>query len=188
MINSTEIRSRLLASASQYLKRHPACELTIPALMEHAGMVRSSFYRYFSELDDVFEFLMPDIDFFFHDAMRGWLANRDEDEKTMIDCLATLLKYYYDNGPLIRATQEASMIYPSVGQKWRSLLHNQASSVAKRLSGNGYDIEEAITKTLSFSLIMVPLELTVEYFGYLPRNDFSTCQFVLQQIWRNALS
>lgn len=77
--------------------------LTVDVLMGYTGMTRSSFYHYFSGLDEIAVGLLDQIEHDIRDSVDGWLKGEEDDE----DYLAATEARFTDMFTVIQAHRQA---------------------------------------------------------------------------------
>lgn len=82
---SVQTRKRIVSSYAELLADHDYDKISVSALCKKAGIVRSTFYVYFSDIYDVIQYLEDDLIVSFKKVDAAALAATDEREKLVTD-------------------------------------------------------------------------------------------------------
>ncbi len=82
---SVQTRKRIVSSYAELLEDHDYDKISVSALCKKAGIVRSTFYVYFSDIYDVIQYLEDDLIVSFKKVDAAALAAKDDREKVVTD-------------------------------------------------------------------------------------------------------
>ena len=82
---SVQTRRRIVSSYAELLEDHDYDKISVSALCKRAGIVRSTFYVYFSDIYDVIQYLEDDLIVAFKKVDATALAAKDDREKVVTD-------------------------------------------------------------------------------------------------------
>ena len=82
---SVQTRRRIVSSYAELLEDHDYDKISVSALCKRAGIVRSTFYVYFSDIYDVIQYLEDDLIVAFKKVDAAALAAKDDREKVVTD-------------------------------------------------------------------------------------------------------
>ena len=82
---SVQTRRRIVSSYAELLEDHDYDKISVSALCKRAGIVRSTFYVYFSDIYDVIQYLEDDLIVAFKKVDATALAAKDGREKVVTD-------------------------------------------------------------------------------------------------------
>ena len=82
---SVQTRRRIINSYAELLEDHDYDKISVSALCKRAGIVRSTFYVYFSDIYDVIQYLEDDLIVAFKKVDAAALAAKDDREKVVTD-------------------------------------------------------------------------------------------------------
>jgi AcrR family transcriptional regulator len=115
-------RAEIVSAAESALHEVDFCELTVDLVMQKTGMRRSSFYHYFSGLDDLALALLDE----FEDVIRSSIepllrGDHDGDPRgAMLEGLASMFEVMHENRVAVVAVGESAGKSPRVYLEWRS--------------------------------------------------------------------
>ena len=102
-------RERIVAAATELVRRRSYAELSVDAVMAEAGLGRTIFYRHFDDLADLLLRTGREAIDELYAAQRALgLARPDEDPDAVRRAMEAAVGVYERHGPLLRAVAEAA--------------------------------------------------------------------------------
>jgi TetR/AcrR family transcriptional regulator, ethionamide resistance regulator len=178
----------ILDAAAQILTERPFRELSVDDLMARTGMKRSSFYHYFSSVDEVAIALMRRVQGEMMDAAAPWIRPDFDGDPAFattrgIHAAATI---FARHGRVLAAIHEASFHHDTVQQVWRDgVVVEWINAITEQLRVQrahghaGVDDPEAVAR----SLVLMNTAVFVERLGKVPPDNPDTVAGTLAQIW-----
>ena len=115
-----QTRERIVAAATELVRRHSYEELSVGAVMERAGLGRTIFYRYFDDLADLLIRASREAIEELYDAQRA-LARTSVDSQVVGQAISAAVSVYQRHGPLLRGIAEAAASDPEVAAGHRAM-------------------------------------------------------------------
>lgn len=159
----------ILDAAEKVLRERDFRDLTIDQVMSRTGMVRSAFYNYFGNRNELVLRLLQRVEAEMMSVSQAWLEESPDDPAGRIrDALEQVAEIYAQHGHLLRAVHEASYHDHEVESYYRQgFLENFADAVAARLHA-----EKAAGRTsvddpeqIASALLLLNAELFAERLG-----------------------
>lgn len=125
----------ILDAAEKLLAKSDFRDLTVDRVMSRTGMVRSAFYNYFENRNELIMRLVQRIEAEMMDAAAIWLEDASDDPAPAIENgLLKVAEIYARHGRVLRAIHEASYHDEEVERYYRyGLIENFIAAVAARL-------------------------------------------------------
>jgi AcrR family transcriptional regulator len=114
-------RAEILHAAQSVLSERDFASLTVDALMRETGMTRSSFYHYFTGLDDLVVELLGEFEHDIRASVDPWLrGDLDEDpiEATVVH-LTAMFEAMEAHRAGVRTVAQAAGGHPAVYREWQ---------------------------------------------------------------------
>jgi len=179
----------IVTSAVEFLWTHPFRELTVAKLMSLAGASRPAFYQYFSDLHQLMEVLLDDIQAAIMESANPWLRGEVGHIHGLEMSLRGLIDVSYSNGPIIRAVADAAASDHRLEQAWQQFLQSFEMAIAARI-----EQDQAAGLTAAFPALPMAVALTrldaatmIEFFGHRPRGNPEDVFQILRRIWISTL-
>jgi TetR/AcrR family transcriptional regulator, ethionamide resistance regulator len=181
-----ESRERIVAAATELVRHQSYGELSIGAVMEHAGFGRTIFYRHFDDLGDLLVRASRDAIDSLYAAQRplGTSADRDAD-RVVRDAIERAVTVYQTHGPLLRAVVEAAASDPEVAAGHSAMRRQFDGLVEQALRGRG-DRFANVAETAR-ALNRLNEAYLLDAFGRDPRISTETAVQTLTEIWMGVL-
>lgn len=114
-------RNEILGAAEAALAELDFHELTVELLMERTGMTRSSFYHYFTGLEEVVMALFGRIEDEIGAAVDGWLMGEPADDPLAATTthLTRLFEVWKEHASLMRAVNQVGVRDRDTYEQWR---------------------------------------------------------------------
>ena len=114
-------RAAILDAAVGFLWSRPFRDMTVNALMESAGMSRSAFYQYFSDLHDLMRTLQDLLQGEIFAAAEPWIGGTGDPVSLMHETMAGLVRVCHRQGPFIRALSDAATTDEIFEEAWQAV-------------------------------------------------------------------
>lgn len=118
-----QARAEILAAVESALAEMPFNDLTVDLLMTRTGMTRSSFYHYFSSLEEIALALLEDFEADVVNAVEPWLSEGetgDDPKAATVDNLTRLFVMCLNYGKSMSAVEQAAGRSQLVYRNWRA--------------------------------------------------------------------
>ncbi|MBW2291753.1 MAG: TetR/AcrR family transcriptional regulator [Deltaproteobacteria bacterium] len=119
-----EARNEILKAAEAVLAEFDFNQLTVELLMERTGMTRSSFYHYFSSLEEVATALFGRIEDEIAGAVDDWLVGEPADDPLAATTrhLTRMFEVWREHADLMRAINQLGARDRNAYEQWRGRL------------------------------------------------------------------
>jgi len=138
---------RLLATGTTY------AEIGIDALVEEAGMAKSTFYVYFEDKDELLRTLATEV-IAAMVAIEGawWDVPPGAGKDALHDAVTTMVDEYRRHGPLLAAITEAAIYDRRMSEQFTAAVGGAATAGAERLRAAGVGDPERVAFWLTWML------------------------------------
>ncbi len=116
-------REEILRAAQAAASQTDFTALTVDLVMQGTGMTRSSFYHYFSGLDDLAVGLLEEFENDVRASVDAWLEDDEGDEDPVaatVVHLTAMFEVMDTHRTAVRAVAQAAGGYPNVYREWQS--------------------------------------------------------------------
>lgn len=134
MRKSERTRNEILDAALAFLWSKPFRDLTIAELMKETDSSRSVFYQYFSDLHDLMETLLSDLENEILEVATPWLTADSDPAAELVQSLSGLVKVCYQRGPILRAVFEAAPMDKRLEAAWSKFVDVFDEAVSDRIA------------------------------------------------------
>jgi TetR/AcrR family transcriptional regulator, ethionamide resistance regulator len=181
-----ESRERIVAAATELVRRQSYGELSIGAVMERAGFCRTIFYRHFDDLGDLLVRASRDAIDSLYAAQRplGSAADRDA-EDVVGDAVKRAVAVYRTHGPLLRAVVEAAASDPEVAAGHNAMRRQFDGLVEQALRERGGRFANVAETARALNRLNEAYLL--DAFGRDPRISTETAVRTLTEIWMGVV-
>ena len=184
-------RERIVAAATELIRRTPYGALTVDDVMREAGAGRTIFYRHFDDLADLLRRAGREA---FEGLLEAERALRDAHADGHLDIVRAAIEpavdVYRRHGPLLRAITEAAATGDEqIAAGQQAMLERFDELVAGLLRENGQLAgrpEEEIAETAR-ALNLLNVNYLLDAFGREPRVSAETAVRTLAGIWSAVL-
>jgi TetR/AcrR family transcriptional regulator, ethionamide resistance regulator len=179
-------RQRIVAAATELVRRRAYAELSVDELMRETGMGRTIFYRHFDDLADLLRRASREaIDELF-DAQRTLGHARPDDEPEALGrALRAAVTVYHRHGPLLRAVAEAAAGDEEIARDYAALRRRFDDFVEESLRGlaelAGTPLADVAETARALNLMNESYLL--DAFGREPRVSPQTAVQTLTEVW-----
>jgi len=164
-------------------------EVTVLDVMDATGITRTTFYRYFPDLDQVLIRLLATVAADLRDAAAQWLASDDPRGQLRVSA-GRMVATFREHGPLIRAFADAAGGGTVVHEAWTGVIDGFVGPTTERvlrLAADGRaDVAEP-AETVRALVLLTERYLTTT-FGAPSDVPAATAEAVLVQVWERALA
>jgi AcrR family transcriptional regulator len=179
-------RQRIVAAATELVRRRAYAELSVDELMRETGMGRTIFYRHFDDLADLLRRASREaIDELFDAQRRLGHARPDDEPEALGRALRAAVTVYRRHGPLLRAVAEAAAGDEEIARDYAALRRRFDDFVEESLRGLA---ELAATPLADVAETARALNLMnesylLDAFGREPRVSPETAVQTLTEVW-----
>lgn len=181
-----ESRERIVAAATELVRRSSYAELSVDAVMREAGQGRTIFYRHFDDLADLLTRVSREAVEELFEAQRSLVAARPDDATGAVRrALEAAVEVYQRHGPLLRCVAEAAAVDPQIAAGYaamRSRFDELAEQSLRDVAGPGRTPPANPGETARALNLMNETYLT-DAFGREPRVAPETAVQTLTEIW-----
>jgi TetR/AcrR family transcriptional regulator, ethionamide resistance regulator len=179
-------RQRIVAAATELVRRRAYAELSVDEVMRETGMGRTIFYRHFDDLADLLLRASREaIDELF-DAQRSLgHARPDEEPEALGRALRAAVTVYHRHGPLLRAVAEAAAgdeqiasDYVALRRRFDAFVEESLRGLAELASTPLADVAETAR-----ALNLMNESYLLDAFGREPRVSPETAVQTLTEVW-----
>ena len=116
-----QAREEILLAAMEVLSRDNAEPVTVKIIMNETGMTRSTFYHYYSSIEEICEGLLERMENKIKQSVDGWLdGDGGQDPKLETENhIKAMFKIIADNAFSDRTTSEINANVPFLFQEWQ---------------------------------------------------------------------
>jgi len=160
-------------------------DLTVEDVMASTGLTRTSFYRYFPDLEAVLLRLLAELG----DELRGSADSWLQDPTTGVDAGVEFITVYREHGRLLLAIERASGAGTEIDEAWRSIVGSFTDSYTGfigELCRQGLSNIEEPEQTAR-ALVSMTEHYLLETYGRGPAVDVAVAAATLAQIWQRTL-
>jgi TetR/AcrR family transcriptional regulator, ethionamide resistance regulator len=179
-------RQRIVAAATELVRRRAYAELSVDEVMRETGMGRTIFYRHFDDLADLLRRASREaIDELFDAQRRLGHARPDDEPEALGRALRAAVTVYHRHGPLLRAVAEAAAGDEQIARDYAALRRRFDDFVEESLRGLA---ELAATPLADVAETARALNLMnesylLDAFGREPRVSPETAVQTLTEVW-----
>jgi len=181
-----ESRQRIVAAATELVRRHSYAELSVDAVMREAGIGRTIFYRHFDDLADLLMQVSRAAVVELFAAQRRFVdAGGGKPTDAVRRSLEAAVEVYLRHGPLLRGVAEAAAGDTQIAAEYdemRDGFSAFAEQALREVAGLGEGGPANLAETARALNLMNEAYLT-DAFGREPRVDSQTAVQTLTEIW-----
>ena len=175
----------ILDATDALLVDHDFRDLTIEEVMASTGLSRTTFYRYFPDLDAVLLRRLIQLGGDLHDAADSWL----QDPSTGLEAGVEFVTMIKDHARLLMAFDQAAGTGTEIAETWRAILQDITDGCCQfvvRLKAEGScDIAEPCETARA--LVAMTLRYLLEAFTLDATTDVQLAAATLADIWQRTL-
>jgi AcrR family transcriptional regulator len=179
----------IMESAARFLRKRPFRDLTVAALMAGTPLSRPAFYQYFTDLHELIESLLGDVENVLHQTADPWINGEGEPIATLRESLGGIVQACVDHGPILRAVVEAAPLDKRLERAWKAYFRRWDDAVEARIKAQQRDglIPRLDARRMAHALNALDAAVLIEEFGRRPKGDPRAALDTLHRIWSGAL-
>ncbi|MEA2380026.1 MAG: hypothetical protein QOD13_3933 [Thermoleophilaceae bacterium] len=189
-LSRRESRQRIVAAATELVRRRTYGELSVDAVMREAGLGRTIFYRHFDDLADLLMRTSGEAVEQLFEAQRGLVAAHPGDATDAVRrALEAAVVVYQRHGPLLRCVAEAAArdeevatAYAEIRRRFDDFAEQSLREVAGLDGGRLADLAETAR-----ALNLMNETYLQDAFGGEPRVSPETAVQTLVEIWDSVI-
>lgn len=179
----------LLDTVERLLADRSFRDLTVAEVMSEAKLPRTTFYRYFPDLEAILLLGVARVSEELGDAASLWLTDVTDPVGSLRASAVALIEVYTGHGRLFLAFAEAAASAPAVETAWQTAIGGFIDLAAARIqdlvAADRADV--AHPHETATALIWMTERYLLETFGRGPGIPASTAIDVLEVVWRRTL-
>jgi TetR/AcrR family transcriptional regulator, ethionamide resistance regulator len=181
----TSAERKILDATEALLALREFRDLTVEDVMASTGLTRTSFYRYFPDLEAVLLRWLADLGDELRSTADSWL----QDPTTGIETGIEFVTLYRDHGRLLLAFEQASGAGSEIDAAWRSVIQtftdNYTAFIAE-LCRTGLSTVDRPEETAR-ALVGMTERYLLDTYGRGPAVDVDVAAATLAEIWQRTL-
>jgi AcrR family transcriptional regulator len=179
-------RERIVAAATELVRRRSYPELSVDEVMREAGIGRTLFYRHFDDLGDLLLRASREAIEELYEAQRSLArARADLDPEAVRRAVQAAVDVYQRHGPLIRCVTEAAAADEQIARDYEVLrrrFDDFAEHSLREVAGLGETAPANVAETAR-ALNLMNVSYLLDAFGREPRVSPETAAQTLTEIW-----
>jgi AcrR family transcriptional regulator len=186
-----EARARIVAAATDLVRRRSYAELSVDAVMERAGIGRTLFYRHFDDLGDMLMQAARDAIQELYQAQVGLAQTRVADDPGVVRAaIEPAVVAYEKHGPVLRAIHEAAAGDEEIAQRYAAMRRQFDDLVAEALVEMGPPQNGSRTPVseTARALNLLNESYLLDAFGRESRVSRDTAVDTLTGIWSSVIN
>ena len=186
---SERTRAQILDAALEFIWSHPFRDMTVNALMDSTGLSRSAFYQYFNDLHDLMQTLLDMLQDEIFAVTGSWFKGAGDPVILLNESLAGLVNVCYRQGPILRATNDATATDKQLEMAWTQFLGQFDDAATTRIEADQEQglIPDFDARPIAIALNRLDAYTLIEAFGQRPRKQPEPVQDALARIWTSTL-
>ena len=179
----------LLTTVERLLADRSFRDLTVADVMAEAGLPRTTFYRYFPDLEAILLLGVARVSEELGAAASLWLTDVTDPVGSLRPSAAALIDVYVAHGRLLLAFAEAAASAPAVQTSWQTAINGfvdlATARITELVTAGRTDLSHA--RETATALIWMTERYLLETYGRGPTLPADTAIDVLELIWRRTL-
>ncbi len=186
---SERTRRAILDGALEFLWSRPFREMTVAELMSIVGASRPAFYQYFTDVHDLMETLLRELEDDIFRVTDPWFSGEGDPVASLHESQAGLVRVGYDRGPILRAVADASPSDERLELAWVKFLARFDDAVVARIEQHQEEglIPAFDARPVAIALNRLDASALIHAFGRRPRSDPAPVREALTRIWTSTL-
>jgi AcrR family transcriptional regulator len=176
--------------ASRFLSKRPFRDLTVTELMAGTTLSRPAFYTYFTDLHELIESLLGEVEAVMHEVAHPWISGEGEPLAALLESQRGVVQTCVDHGPIFRAVAEAAPLDERLEGTWSAFNERWDAVVEARIKAQQADglISESLdAKRIANALNTMDTGLLIAEFGRRPQGDPEAVLDTMNYIWSTTL-
>jgi AcrR family transcriptional regulator len=128
-----EAEREILDAAERLFKTHALHEVTVRAVMDQTTLSRNAFYLYFRDRYDLIGRLVTRLRADANAVLETFADRGSDPRQTGRRSLAAVARLYVENGPVLRALEQASRTDPRAARAWERFTQPAYDAVIRRV-------------------------------------------------------
>ncbi len=185
-----ESEREILEAAERLLRERPFRDLTVDDLMTAAGQSRTTFYRYFSDRQELLIRLLSDLAGQLYEMGGVWLEGGGNPRAESLQSFELLTRVYEQHGSLLRAIAEAAYHDREIEDAYARLVQLFIDATVARLERDqaaGRVVLPHLREMATALIWMSERYLTIRFGQPGEQADHGTAVAVLHNIWMRAI-
>jgi AcrR family transcriptional regulator len=163
--------------------------MTVNSLMASTGVGRSAFYQYFQDLHEVMETLLDILKDEVFDVAQPWFTGLGDPVALLDESLAGLVRFGYQRGPILRATDDAAATDKRLEKAWMHFFDQFDDAVSTRIEAEQMQvlISHFDARPVAIALNRLDAYTLIQAFGRRPRKRPEPVHDALSRVWISTL-
>jgi TetR/AcrR family transcriptional regulator, ethionamide resistance regulator len=186
-----ESRERIVAAATDLIRRTPYAALTVDDVMREAGIGRTLFYRHFDDLGDLLRRAGREAFEGLFEAEQAFRTAHVEGRPELEAAIRAAVEVYAEHGPLLRAIHEAAMSGDELiaaGQQGMVERFDKLVEDVLRATPRFGSVSAASLSETAHALNVMNMNYLLDAFGREPRVPVSVAADTLSGIWAAVIA
>jgi AcrR family transcriptional regulator len=128
-----EAEREILDAAERLFKTHALHEVTVRAVMDETTLSRNTFYLYFRDRYDLIGRLVTRLRADANEVLETFADRESDPRQTGQRSLEAVARLYVENGPVLRALEQASRTDPRAARAWERFTQPAYDAVITRV-------------------------------------------------------
>lgn len=182
-------RQEILDQVIDMLWERPIRDLSITSIMNGTGLSRPAFYQYFSNVHNLVEQLLADLEVELVTAAMPWFTASGDSRAALRESLRGIIAVCVENGPVFRAISESAPLDARLEIAWAAFMGRWDAAVSDRiaLEQKAGMIGPLDGSAISVALNRLDASTLVAEFGRRPQGDPKAVLGTLYHIWIKTL-
>ena len=190
-LSRQESRARIVAAATDLVRRRSYAELSVDEVMERAGIGRTLFYRHFDDLGDLLMKAAREAIQELYEAQVALAETRVADDPQVVrEAIKPAVLAYEKHGPVLRAISEAAAGDDEIAERYAAMRQQFDELVAETLIHMGAPANGSRTSVseTAHALNLLNESYLLDAFGRERRVSRRTAVDTLTRIWAAVLN
>ena len=173
----------------RFLWDHPFRELTVGRVMADTTLSRPAFYQYFTDVHQLIEVLLGEVETVMHEIADPWISGEGEPRAALWESLRGVVQVCVDQGPILRAIAEAAPLDRRLEAAWSAFMGRWDDAVAARIEAEhaAGRVPALNARRLARALNSMDTAVLIAEFGRRPQGDPEAVLDTLYRVWVAAL-
>jgi AcrR family transcriptional regulator len=182
-------RQEILDQVIDMLWERPIRDLSIASIMDGTGLSRPAFYQYFSNVHNLVEQLLADLEVELVTAAMPWFTASGDSRAALRESLRGIIAVCVQNGPVFRAISESAPLDARLEIAWAAFMGRWDDAVSDRiaLEQKAGTISPLDGRAIAVALNRLDASTLVAEFGRRPQGDPTAVLDTLYHIWIKTL-
>jgi AcrR family transcriptional regulator len=183
---SERTRQAICDAAVRVLGTRPFRDLSVADLTAATNLSRPAFYQYFSDLHDLMESLLKEIEAAMHRMANPWISGDGEPIAALRDSLRAIVKATVEHGPIFRAIKDAAPLDHRLEKAWAAFMDQWDDAVEARIKAQqraGLVPKSLNARRVASALNALDEAVLIAEFGRHPQGDPKKVLDTLHHIW-----